>query len=153
MKNWSKHWKSSEKAGKQRKYRYNAPKHIRAKLISSHLSKELRQKHSTRSMPLRKGDSVKVMRGRLKGETKKVESVDRNAFKVYLEGARITKTDGTEVPIVFEPSNLLITSLNTEDKRRFKERVKQEKAAKPALKQKPVPAKKPEAKKQVKEEK
>ncbi|MCW1309534.1 MAG: 60S ribosomal protein L26, partial [Candidatus Nanoarchaeia archaeon] len=38
MKYWSKKWKSSKKPSKQRKYRYNAPLHIRRKFLSVNLS-------------------------------------------------------------------------------------------------------------------
>jgi large subunit ribosomal protein L26e len=45
---------------KNRKRYFNAPSHIRRKLMSSPLSKELRQKYNVRSMPVRKDDEVQV---------------------------------------------------------------------------------------------
>ena len=39
---------------KQRKRHFEAPSHIRRKLMSAPLSKELRQKYGVRSMPIRK---------------------------------------------------------------------------------------------------
>ena len=130
---WSAYWKSSSQARKQRKYRYNAPLHIRGKFVSSHLSKELKDKHKRRSIALRKGDTVKILRGRFRGESVKVDVVDRKSLKVYLEGIKITKKDGTEVPVAVDPSNLLITSLNLDDKFRMKKREvkKPEEKAKP----------------------
>ena len=46
-------WKASKQPRKQRKYRYNAPIQTLGKMLSSHLSKELRTKIGKRSMPIR----------------------------------------------------------------------------------------------------
>lgn len=45
---------------KSRLRHFSAPSHIRRKLMSSPLSKELRQKYNVRSMPIRKDDEVQV---------------------------------------------------------------------------------------------
>jgi hypothetical protein len=45
---------------KSRKRHFNAPSHIHRKIMSSPLSKELRQKYNVRSMPIRKDDEVQV---------------------------------------------------------------------------------------------
>ena len=45
---------------KNRKRHFNAPSHIRRKIMSSPLSKELRQKYNARSLPIRKDDEVQV---------------------------------------------------------------------------------------------
>lgn len=47
---------------KQRKRHFSAPSHIRRKLMSAPLSKELRQKYNVRTMPIRKDDEVVVSR-------------------------------------------------------------------------------------------
>lgn len=122
MKNWSTNWKSSINRRKQRKYRLNAPLHIRGKFLSAHLSKELRQKHKKRAMPLRKGDAVKVMRGSRKGETGKIDVIDRRSYKVYLAGFTFARKSGQDVLIAFDPSKLMITNFSTDDKKRMKER-------------------------------
>lgn len=46
---------------KNRKRHFNAPSHVRRKIMSSPLSKELRQKYNVRSMPIRKDDEVQVL--------------------------------------------------------------------------------------------
>lgn len=119
-KKWSKHWKSSKNPKKQRKYRYNAPLHIRHKFLSSNLSKELRKKYGFRSLPLRKGDVVKIMRGKFKGKTAKVSKLDLKNLKVYLEGINITKQSGVKVSVPFDASKLQIIELNLDDKKRLK---------------------------------
>ena len=117
---FTKSWKSSTQPRKQRKYRYNAPLHIKNKFTSSHLSKELREKHKTRNITLRKGDSVKVLRGQFKGKTGKVDKIDVKKTKVYITGVEVAKTDGTKAFFPFNPSNLMITELNLSDKKRAK---------------------------------
>lgn len=117
---WSPTWKNSVQPRKQRKYAYNAPMHVRQKLVHVHLSKELRKKLGTRTMQIRKGDEVKVMHGGKKGIKAKVADVSLKLLKVYLEGQTREKTQGRKVPIPFEPSNLMITELKMEDKRRGK---------------------------------
>jgi len=110
----------SSKPSKQRKFLYTAPLHLRRKLLAAHLSKELRQKYMTRSMPIRKGDEVEVMRGEFKKKRGKISRVDLKEYKVYVEGMTTKRTDGTERQVAFHPSNLKIINLNLDDKRRVK---------------------------------
>jgi large subunit ribosomal protein L24 len=110
----------SKKARKQRKFLYNAPLHIRRKMISAHLSKELREKYKRRSFPLRKGDEVKVMRGEFKGTIGKIVRVDTKKYKVYVDTVKKKRSVGTEYLVPVSPSNLMITKLNLEDKYRLK---------------------------------
>jgi large subunit ribosomal protein L24 len=113
-------WKSSIKSRKQRKYRYNAPLHIKQKFLRAHLSSDLRNKLSKRSAGLRKGDTIKVMRGQFRNKTGKVEQVSLKKTQIYVNGIEITKKDGTKVRFPLNPSNLLITELNMDDKVRQK---------------------------------
>ena len=100
----------STKPRTQRKARYKAPLHQRRHYMGVHLSKELRQKLATkrRSMPVVKGDKVKIMRGKRKGTTGKVSEVELSSCKVYVEGVGKGKARGTEVLVGIEPSNLLL---------------------------------------------
>jgi large subunit ribosomal protein L24 len=118
MKAWSKKWISSTRPGKQRKYRYNAPMHVRQKFVSAHLSEALRNRFGKRSLPLRKGDEVKIMRGSKKGSKGKVDRINLRKSKIYVEGINVKKVDGSEVLISLEPSNLLIVEPKMDDKRR-----------------------------------
>ena len=117
---FAKSWKSSKQPRKQRKYRYNAPLHIKSKFISSHLSKELREKYKKRSIRTRKNDKVKILRGQFKGKTGKVERVDTRRNKIYITGIEVIKKDGTKVLYSINPSNLMILELNLDDKKRVK---------------------------------
>jgi len=127
MKEFSKKWKSSKKVSKQRKYSYNAPLHLRNRFISSRLSKELSKKYGKRNMPSRKGDKVKIMRGQFKGKTGKVGRVDLKKTRIFIEGIEQNKIEGGKAPYPLHPSNIMITELNAEDKKRFKNMPKKEK--------------------------
>ena len=117
---WSKSWKSSIQTRKQRKYVYNAPNHIRHRLLNSNLSKELREKYSKRSIVIRKGDEVKILRGKFAGKTGKITNLNIKKNYVHIENQLIKKKDGTEVPIKFRPSNLVVLELFKDDDKRFK---------------------------------
>lgn len=121
MKNkFSKHWKASKKPRKQRKYRVNAPLHIKKKFLGANLSKELRKKYEKRNIELRKGDTVKIMRGKNKGKTGKVQEIKIKFGKILVEGIQRKKQDGSKTNIPLKASNLQITNLNLDDKKRMK---------------------------------
>jgi len=94
------------------------------------LSKDLRKKYSKRSIPLRKGDNVKIMRGKLKKKEGKVIKILRKAGKVYLEGIQVKKLEGSKADIPLRASNLQIIELNMEDRKRIKSLKKDEKEVK-----------------------
>jgi large subunit ribosomal protein L24 len=112
-------WISSRQPRKQRKFRINAPFHIKHKFLSANLAKFLREKYGKRNIALRKGDEVLVMRGSFAGKKAKVASVNMQFLKVALEGMQRTKKDGSKVNVYFAPSALQIQSLVLEDKERI----------------------------------
>lgn len=120
MKRWSQHWKSSKKPRKQRKYVFKLPLHLRKILLSTHLSKDLRQKYERRNIVVRTGDKVKVLRGQFKKKTGKVSEVDSRNARIYVEGIEHVKKDGSKSPFPIHSSNVIITELNLDDKKRKK---------------------------------
>jgi len=117
-KKFSSEWIRSKQPRKQRKYNYNAPLHIKSKLMSAHLSKDLMKKYNRRSIRVRKGDKVTVSRGQFKKKKGNVERVYLKKSKVYISGVEMIKKDGTKVFYPVHPSNLVITELNLDDKKR-----------------------------------
>ena len=117
-KDWSKSWIRSTQTRKQRKYRMNAPFHIARKFLSAPLAKDLRAKYKQRSVPVRSGDKVKILRGEFKGKTGKVEKVSLIYKKIYVENVHTLKRDGSKAPRALEASNVMITELNLDDKKR-----------------------------------
>ncbi|GAA56380.1 large subunit ribosomal protein L26e [Clonorchis sinensis] len=91
---------------KARRRYFNAPSHIRRRLMSAPLSKELRAKYKVRSMPIRKGDEVQIVRGERKDTTSaKVVRVYRKKFVIHIERVQCRKSNGAYVPIGIHPSN------------------------------------------------
>ena len=104
---------------KQRKALYTAPLHIRRKIMSANLSKDLRADIGKRSLPIRVGDKVQVVRGDFKGHEGKVESIDAKRYKVTVEGVTLSKPDGNAVLLPIHPSNLMIIEADLKDERRL----------------------------------
>tara|TARA_Y100000310_G_scaffold330946_1_gene403611 strand:- start:1790 stop:2185 length:396 start_codon:yes stop_codon:yes gene_type:complete len=118
MKIWSRLWNRSSDVRKQRKFRYNAPLHTKQKFMHAHLSSELRKKYGRRSFGLRVGDKVKVLRGQFRKRTGKINKVSLVYEKVYIEGVELVKKEGAKAFYPVAASNLMITELNLDDKRR-----------------------------------
>ena len=111
-------WKRSTQTRKQRKYRYNAPLHVKQKMLHIHLSADLKKKYGIRNTQVKKGDKVKVLRGQFKKKEGKVERVNLKQEKVFITGIELIKKEGTRVPVALSPSNLMIMELNLDDRRR-----------------------------------
>jgi large subunit ribosomal protein L24 len=116
----------SKKPSKQRKAFYEAPLHMKHKFLSANLSKELRNQFKRRSLALRKGDEVKVMRGKFRGAVGKISRIELKRLKVYVENVKRKKVSGEEVKIPIHPSKLMITNPVMDDAKRKEiiERVK-----------------------------
>jgi large subunit ribosomal protein L24 len=95
---------------------YNAPLHKKRKWISSHLAENLLLKYDRRSLPVVKGDTVKIMRGNFRGHEDKISKVNVQDQTVEIEGVTITTAKGTKIAKPIHASTLLITKLNVTDK-------------------------------------
>ncbi len=121
----------SKQPRKQRLARYNASLHRRRVEMSAPIDNALRLKQEAnnvfypRSMPVRVGDSVIIVRGegRIKsGERKghKISKIDRRKRKIYLENHTYFKSDGTELQRPIDPSNVVIINPDWTDLKRRK---------------------------------
>jgi len=134
--------KSTSKAPKkQRRLLSSMPLHEKRKRLSSHLSKELREKMKKRSAILRTNDIVKVMKGFFAGKTGKVVKTDYVHSKVSVEKMTRKKADGSEVMVPMKAAHLMIIELDKTDARRFGQN-----QAKPAVKTEARKEAKPEIK-------
>jgi large subunit ribosomal protein L24 len=69
-------------------------------------------------MPVRKGDTVNILRGDYKGYEGKVTRVDRKEYKIFVEGINREKSDGTSILVPIHASKAEIIRLDLGDKRR-----------------------------------
>eukprot|EP01060_Flectonema_neradi_P017404 TRINITY_DN24294_c0_g1_i1.p1 TRINITY_DN24294_c0_g1~~TRINITY_DN24294_c0_g1_i1.p1 ORF type:complete len:135 (+),score=17.79 TRINITY_DN24294_c0_g1_i1:55-459(+) len=103
---------------KQRKAHFTAPSHVRRVIMSSALAEDLRTKHHVRSVPVRKGDEVKVIRGSHKGRDGKVVACYRKKWAIHVEKISREKANGTSVAIPIHPSNVQIIRLKMDNDRK-----------------------------------
>ena len=108
------------KPSKQRKMLFQAANHRRHKHFAAPLSSELKASRGVRALPVRSGDSVRIMRGYHKGFEGKVTRIDRKKYRIYVEGLTREKVDGTTIFVPIHPSKVMITRLNLDDKWRKK---------------------------------
>jgi large subunit ribosomal protein L24 len=98
---------------------YLATYQTRSKQLGSALSKDLHKKYGKRSIRVVEGDSVKIVRGEYKGVDGKISKVSTQKSTVAIEGIKKEKTKGDKFDVYIHTSNLLVTSLNSEDKWRM----------------------------------
>ena len=99
---------------------YRAVQQVRSKRVGTNISKQLRQKYSHRSIRIVTGDTVKVVRGEYKGIEGKVTKIIIDKNSVAVEGIKKEKLKGGKFDVLIHSSNVIITSLNTDDKWRVK---------------------------------
>ncbi|PSK59209.1 60S ribosomal protein L26 [Elsinoe australis] len=109
---------------KSRKAHFGAPSSVRRTIMSAPLSKELREKHNVRAIPIRKDDEVLITRGTNKGREGKVTSVYRLKYVIHVERVTRDKTNGQSVPIGIAPSKVVVTKLKLDkDRENILERI------------------------------
>lgn len=106
----------AKKPSKQRKMIYEAPAHRLRKFLTAPLSDELRTTQQRRSYPVRKGDTVKIVRGDFAGIEGKITDIDTRRQRLFVEGVQREKTAGTSANVSVNSSKVRITKLNLDDK-------------------------------------
>ena len=102
---------------KCRKAHFTAPSSKRRVIMSASLSKELRKKHSVRSVPVRKDDEVRVVRGAFKDHEGKVVSVYRKRWVIHIDKLMRDKENGQQVQVGVDPSKVQVTKLKLNNNR------------------------------------
>ncbi len=118
---------------KQRKALYTAHHALRRRRLSISLSRELRSKYSRRRLPVKKGDTVRVMSGSFVGREERVTKVDYRGYKLVLDNIVVKKADGKMKKLPISPHHLMITKLDLADpwRRRILKAPAEEAAAAP----------------------
>jgi len=104
--------KVSSSRRKQRLRHFSAPSSLRRKIMSCNLSKELRDKHGVRSLPIRKGDEVRITKGKAKKKTGKVVQVYRKKWCIHVDKIQRDKQNGQSVFLPIKPSYCVIEKLH-----------------------------------------
>jgi len=95
---------------------YGAPTHRRSRSVGANLSPDLRTQYGVRSIRVKEGDSVKVMRGEYKGIEGKVNKVHTDSGRLAIEGIQREKVRGGNVPVLVHASKVMVVGLNLGDK-------------------------------------
>jgi len=114
---------------------YRAMNQTVSRQICATLSKDLRKKYPRRSARIMIDDTVKVLRGEYKGLTGKVAKISTESNSIAIEGNKKEKLKGEKVDVYIHSTNMVITSLNTDDKWRLKILEKKSKSKIKAMKE------------------
>ena len=108
----------SSQARKVRKAFFNASKDEKHRALSAPLSKELREAHGIKRLPIRRDDEVKLTSGPNKNREGKVTAVKLSEMRVYVDSIVTEKINGQSVQVPVHPSNLVITKLKMDTARK-----------------------------------
>jgi large subunit ribosomal protein L24 len=106
----------SAKPSKQRAALYSSHANRRHRNLSASLSTELKTSHGRNSYPVRKGDTVKILRGDFAGIEGKITKIDTKRQRLFVEGVAREKVAGTSTNVSVHSSKVMITKLNLDDK-------------------------------------
>jgi large subunit ribosomal protein L24 len=109
---------SSKSPRKNRRRVRNAPMHERKKMLKARLDEFLQEEYGLRSLVIKKGDLVRIMRGQFRDTESKVTLVSYKKGIVYLDNTTITKADGKEAVVPIHPSNLMLVKLEMDEERK-----------------------------------
>jgi large subunit ribosomal protein L24 len=94
---------------------YEATISERRKRTSAPLSRELRGRYGRRSLPIRKGDTVRILHGSYVGREERVARVNRRDYTVTLDNVTMKTGDQKLKALAIRPSALVLTRLNLAD--------------------------------------
>jgi large subunit ribosomal protein L24 len=100
---------------KQRLAWAQAAHHERRRRLTLPLSRELRSRYGRRRLPVRKGDTVRILAGSYVGREERVARVDRRHYRVVLDNVTLKKADSKLIQLPLTPGHLMITKLNLAD--------------------------------------
>ena len=98
---------------------FQATLQTRSKQMGANLSKDLQKKYGKKSARVVEGDSITILRGEFKGVDGKVSKISTQKSSVAIDGVKKEKTKGDKFDVYIHTSNLVITSLNGDDKWRM----------------------------------
>ncbi|MBO3770117.1 MAG: 50S ribosomal protein L24 [Thermoproteota archaeon] len=91
-------------------------RHLAYKASSVHLSRELRAKYGFRSLPVRTGDRVLIIRGDYKGIEGDVSRVDRNRGRIYISGVYRENARGEQRLVPIPINSVILIKIDEKDK-------------------------------------
>ncbi|NHJ22988.1 MAG: 50S ribosomal protein L24 [Candidatus Lokiarchaeota archaeon] len=105
----------SKQPRKQRKALFNFKNHNRSNLLSTRVADFVREEYGIKSLPIRVGDQVRVVKGEFKDFEGEVIEVT-NDLRVQIKEVTFDKADGTQFHPTVHISKIVITKLEKEKK-------------------------------------
>ena len=106
---------SSSSPRRQRRALYNADTSERRRRMTAPLSRELKSRFHRRALPVRKGDTVRVLSGSFVGREERVAKINRRGYAVTLDNVTLKTAEDKLKPLSIRTSHLVITHLNLSD--------------------------------------
>ncbi len=106
---------TSSSPRRQRRALYTASISERRRRMTTPLSRELRGRFHKRAVPVRKGDTVRVLSGSFAGREERVAKIDRAGYSVTLDNVTLKTAEEKLKPLSIRTSHLVITHLNLAD--------------------------------------
>ena len=100
---------------RQRRALYRATTFERRHRMTVPLSRELRRRFHRRNVPVRKGDTVRVLSGSFVGREERVARISLRDYTVTLDNVTLKTAEEKLKPLALRPSHLVITRLNLAD--------------------------------------
>ncbi len=94
------------------------PLHQARKKLTAPLSEDLRRELGVKRLVVRKGDLVRIERGKFSGQVGRVVEVNYERGYVYIEGITRKRNDGTEVRVPIHASKVTIIEADLDDPKR-----------------------------------
>jgi ribosomal protein uL24 len=106
---------ASRQPRRQRKSYFTADVAERRRRMTVPLSRDLRGRFKRRHIPVRKGDTVRVLSGSYLGREERVAKVSRRDYTVTLDNITVKMGDQKLKPLPIRLTHLVITRLNLSD--------------------------------------
>jgi len=107
--------RSPRSARRQRKALYTASTQARRRLMTVPLSRELKSRFHRRSIPIRKGDTVRILAGSYVGREERVAKVNRRTLSVTLDNVTSKTGESKQTPLPIRTGHLVLIRLNLAD--------------------------------------
>lgn len=100
---------------RQRRRLYEAGHPERRRRMVVLLSRDLRKRFHARSIPVRKGDTVRVLSGSFAGREERVARVNRRDYSITLDNVTLKTVEEKLKALPLRPAHIVITRLNLAD--------------------------------------
>lgn len=107
--------RSPRSARRQRKALYESSTQERRRRMTVPLSRELKSRFHRRSLPIRKGDTVRILGGSYVGREERVAKVNRRSFSVTLDNVTSKTGESKQTPLPIRTGHLVLIRLNLAD--------------------------------------